>query len=246
MIDKNNKQASSWLYYSYPKGINLEERKDQLSHFLDTEELLRWQFESIHACCNSRETVLIPSEFYEESLAQEAFRLQYGYVENPKVQTENVLNGDACLAYTAQDTALNTWIQKFPMSIVHHASALQLQASKFEGNSIQCFISANWLKVIAIKDGALQVMQQFAYQAPSDAAYHLLNTCRQTGLEPASDDLILYGLVDQDSAMYLEMYKYFLNIRFNKDIEPFTLGGELELIPLQYYSAGIQMAKCVL
>ncbi|MEO7445928.1 MAG: DUF3822 family protein [Ferruginibacter sp.] len=244
-VDNEKKIIHSWLYYTYAKNISQQERNLELDFFLENEAFFQQPFSSIHACCNSRETVLIPQEFYSGPVAMQAITLQYGYTNPPSIHSNSVKSEDAYIAYTWENTALDTWLQKFPLSIRHHSSALLLQASIHEGDYMQCYISARWLKVIAFKDGVLQLLQNFPFETPADAAYHLLNTFAQTGLDPKENSLVIFGLIDEDSSLYVEIYKYFVHIRFQENVEPFTLDEGLKEIPLRYYSALIQMAKCV-
>ena len=97
---------------------------------------------------------------------------------------------------------------QFPDAIVHHATSLQLDKST--GNDATFLYGIfyhNCIKVLLFDGTSLKVVQQFNYNTPVDAAYHLLNCCHQYNFQPAEISLVLSGMIDEQSKLYNELYK---------------------------------------
>jgi hypothetical protein len=91
----------------------------------------------------------------------------------------------------------------------------------------------------------LQVIQNFQYKVPEDAAYHLLNVCERFEVKANDTVLHLNGMIDPDSNLYNELYKYFLQTAFGTLPEIFTYNEEIKKYPEHYFSHLFELAACV-
>ena len=76
------------------------------------------------------------------------------------------------------------------------------------------------------------------------ASWVMLNCCRQMGLDQESVRLLVGGLIDRQSALSAELYKYFLQIHFEEIDESIKITDELKELPLHYFSSILKMAVC--
>jgi len=105
------------------------------------------------------------------------------------------------------------------------------------------------------RNRSLQLIQSFAYTTPEDVVYHLLHCCEQLGL--SQDDCLLHisGYIDEDSALFTEIKKYFLRLEFDKfegahDVqepmqEELTENSAPSEYPAHYFSYLQKLALCV-
>ena len=135
--------------------------------------------------------------------------------------------------------------QRFPKADIFHATSLQLEQLSQEKDLLYCIIYHNILKVILYKDGKLQVVQQFSYTSPEDAAYHLLNVCEQFAVKPSETKLRLSGMVDEHSKLYVGLSNYFLNICFENVADGLYVQEELKELPAHFFSHLTALALCV-
>jgi hypothetical protein len=114
-----------------------------------------------------------------------------------------------------------------------------------EGSQVYCIFNTGQLTLLLQKEGKLQAMQNFSYKTPEDAAYHLLNLCRsfETGVKDVT--VHLTGMIDAASALYAELYKYFLNIFFEALPEEYEYPEKVRKHPSHYFSHLFAIAKCV-
>ena len=62
------------------------------------------------------------------------------------------------------------------------------------------------------KKGRTELINSFCYDTAEDVSYILLNTCKQFDVENIPVEVS--GLIEKDSALYKEIYKYFETINF--------------------------------
>lgn len=60
----------------------------------------------------------------------------------------------------------------------------------------------------------LKLLSRNGYSSPGEVVYLLLHACNVYGLDPSGCNLYLSGLIDENSKLYNELYRFFLNISF--------------------------------
>ncbi len=99
--------------------------------------------------------------------------------------------------------------------------------------------------VVAFRDNKLLLAKTFSYTSPADVLYYLLKTCQQFGLSQQTVKLSLSGLIEKDSSIYRELYKYFIHPEFETLRGDIKLAEELKIHPEHYYSSISKLAACV-
>ena len=84
------------------------------------------------------------------------------------------------------------------------------------------------------------------YTAPDDVLYYLLKCCQQLNFSQQTMKVFLSGLIEKDSALYRELYKYFINLEFESLAREIKLTEALTIHPEHYYSSISKLAACVL
>ena len=78
------------------------------------------------------------------------------------------------------------------------------------------------------------IVQYFNYTTPADVCYHLLNVAERFEVAPSSIRLTLSGMIDVDSTLYKEVYKYFLHVNF-ATTHDFEVAEGFEGLPSHFY-----------
>jgi len=102
------------------------------------------------------------------------------------------------------------------------------------------------ISVIILKENKLFLAQTFFYSTPEDVLYNLLKCCQQLNLSQQQLKVFLSGLIEKDSAIYRELYKYFINLEFETLKGEIKLAKELKVHPEHYFSSISKLAACVL
>jgi hypothetical protein len=94
--------------------------------------------------------------------------------------------------------------------------------------------------VVARQQSNLLFARHFEYQTPADVLYYLLKIAGEFRLSPATLSLKISGLIDKDSALYKELYQYFLHIILRE-----ADWGSVENYPAHYFTSFNDILKCV-
>lgn len=132
----------------------------------------------------------------------------------------------------------------FPRDAVHtihvHTAALHADAPPFESALLLHFTSKEF-RVLAIKEGQLQLAQVYPFSAPLDVVYYLLMISAQYGMPQDQMVLALSGLIDERSALYKELLQYYSQVQLH------TPQG-IDLPPTEYqshyFSSILNLAAC--
>ena len=100
--------------------------------------------------------------------------------------------------------------------------------------------------VVIIKSNKLLLAKTFSYATPDDVLYYLLKCCQQLNISQQTVRLSLSGLIEKDSAVYRELYKYFINLEFESLPADIKLAEALTEHPPHYFSSISKLAACVL
>src|SRR6185295_4919111 len=100
--------------------------------------------------------------------------------------------------------------------------------------------------VVTVSFRKLLLAKTFSYTSPEDVLYYLLKCCRQLNLSQQTVKISLAGLIEKDSAVYRELYKYFINLEFESLSADVKLGESLSVHPEHYFSSISKLAACVL
>ena len=163
-------------------------------------------------------STLIPLEYFKEEEKEEILAQLFVPDKMRTCFEESCTDNDIKNIYSVPSAIHNTLLQKYPTAKFAHSTSFQV--GKNNGSVLHCIIYNASIKIILFKDGQLQIVQYFYYTTPTDVCYHLLNVAERFEIAPSSIKLILSGMIDVDSTLYQEVYKYFLKINFadNPDI----------------------------
>lgn len=146
------------------------------------------------------------------------------------------------LVYTLPEYFLEVFANKQLVQTAHvHAAALQSGLANNEDHTILLHFTSKEFRVVALKNGQLQLAQIYPFTAPLDVVYYLLMISAQYNLPQAETTLVLSGLVDEASALYKELFQYYTSVRFASH-------PEIELPQTDYhqhyFSSILNLAAC--
>ncbi len=61
----------------------------------------------------------------------------------------------------------------------------------------------------------LKLLNIYRYDSPAEVVYILMQACNVYGVNPEKCSLLLSGMIDENSKLYNELYRFFLNISFS-------------------------------
>ena len=189
-------------------------------------------FSSINIFYNFSTTTLLPLEYFKVELKEEILSQLFVPDKMKSYFEESCKDGDIKNIYCVPTALHNKFDELFPFAKFAHSTSYQLY--KPNKTILECMVYNATIKIIFYNEGQLQITQYFDYTTPTDVCYHLLNVAERFGVAPSSIQLTLSGMIDVDSTLYKEVYKYFLHINFATKYDVVVAEG-FEELPSHFY-----------
>ncbi len=166
-----------------------------------------------------------------------------GVNENTIVITERVSEWQLTNLYLVNKDLWN-WIQEnYPTAKFRHRYTLDLKnaISNSIGGVVQVdFYNSGFTTIVSVNNKLL-FAGNFEYANTDDVLYILLKLCHHFSLSQNELILQLSGLIEQNSALYKELYLYFSNINFRN----VTWQSKNTDYPSHYFTSLNDLAACV-
>lgn len=200
---------------------------------------------------NSFYEVLVAYDFPESSLmpikavynddSATILNAMFGIKGSSSIISESVTGWQLNNIYIVP-TDLKGWVQQqFPSARFWHQYSLGVRystSSSSNGTLLVDFRKEDFV-VIATGRNNILLTQTFEYNTPADVLYYLIKICNQFTLSRKDVELQLSGLIDQNSALYKDLYQYFINIDFRNA----TWNTEPDY-PAHFFTSLNDLAKC--
>ena len=231
--------------YNSTEGMLREDMAAEIENILQSGPVFKKHCASVTLCYDFKESLLVPETYYDPLTAAGMLNLVYATDAASSFKTETIKRYHINNVYVVDKKIDDILSGHFPGATVHHATSLQLEKVLPADKFLHCIFFHNSIKVFMFNGPALQLVQQFNYNTPVDAAYHLMNCCEQYNLKPAEVKLSLSGMIDEKSKLYTELYGYFLNIEFEKSDSSIQLHDRIKFYPSHFFSHLTGLASCV-
>lgn len=236
----SNKSGSELyeLAYCSIDSCNDNELNDFHSTFLS----LQNSFYQIQIVYDFPESILITSKDYKSEDA--ALLLSTAGCNSATVNIVSELIADWQLYNIyAVPKEIQEWMgRKFPSASFRHQYSLGIKSinAAEKGGSLSVDIRKDDFSMIAAKSSKILLTQTFEYSTPEDILFYLLKTCQQFSLSQREVQLQISGLIDKQSALYKELYQYFICIEFRA--ANWNVRSDY---PAHFFTSLNDLAKCV-
>lgn len=227
-------------------GDNSDETAAGYIHQIIADQpVLQEKFNKVNVIYGYVPSILVPEEFMNNADNNAMLELVYGYTSERVTRTD-FMNRHAMYNVYAIPAVIDMVITRyFGFAEYTHIFSLLPDFVKDPGNHLYCILSTEQLKILLIRENKLQVMQNYTYKKPEDVAYHLLSVCKCFSVN-VNDILVhLSGMIDENSGLYSELHKYFLQLRFDELPGQFQYPEEMGYYPAHYFSYLFAIAACV-
>jgi hypothetical protein len=228
-----------------PGKTNLETFRD----ILQQDDLLQHEFRESYIVYNYADSNLLPEKYFHIELNKPAIELVYGNARKGLLLSEKVYGWELYNTYRIPREVHTVLQQKFAAGKYWHYYTLLLtgiaKESSAKDDEIKMVVAADHYVVAVFRNGELQLLQTWYYQTPEDVSYYLLSVCHRFYLNPEEVKLSISGLVDEESNLYQEIMKYFLQTSWEVLPDTVSLQESFSEFPRHYFSPLLKMALCV-
>ena len=223
-----------------------DEETDYKEFFEET-AALNTRYYQVAIAYDANETIQIPSVVYRYEDGQLHLETMFGRSVHTTIVSENVPGWNLYNVYRLPAGLQSAASWKFLSGKFWNLySVLLKNCSSKNSETIIVDIKTDQFSIVALKDNKLLLAKTFSYSSPEDVLYYLLKCCQQLNLSQQTVKLSLSGLIEKDSAIYRELYKYFINIEFEALYGDVKLAEALTAHPDHFYSSISKLATCVL
>ena len=196
------------------------------------------------------ESNLVPERFYSAPAAKPLTDLVYGDLSTDLLLDEKIPWWEMHNLYRVPVPLYAVMQEKFGHAKHWHFYSLLLKCykmftSKDEPQLLKVFFSTDTMVVMACQNGQLLLIQTYDYRDTKDVVYHLLNCSEQLGMNRETLRLELSGLIEKQSALFLDLHQYFLQIEFDGMEDSIRITDEMLEYPPHFFSSLLKMAICV-
>ena len=213
-IAVTNKAADQLYELAY--YLNSDGSPNPLPEIMEQHAFLKNSYYQVLIGYDHPKSVLSPTNHYNAEEATIWLKGLLGVNGTTTVIAEQVSNWHLHNIYSVPKE-LHDWTSRhFSSGKYWHGYSIQLkQLIPVEEKGILVVDFRNDVFVVIAAEGKkLLLAQSFPYTTPADVLYYLLKVCSQFGLLQETVNLYLSGLIDQGSALYKELYQYFINVEF--------------------------------
>lgn len=224
--------------------------RDILEEIISGDAILQSYASKAIVVYNFPESNLLPSEVFDVNLKTPVTSLIYGYSDHHIIFDEPVKDLDMHNVYFISRDLHSLCREKFKGSEFWHIYTILLRwcanskVARQSASTTVLFYNDKFVAAV-FRHGKLQLIQTFSYQTPEDASYYLLLIAKQFGISPEEMIMQISGLIDTQSALYTELLKYFVHVRYDGIPETYDTNALLDEYPAHYFSPLLKMSLCV-
>jgi len=221
---------------------------EALQEILAGDELLQHSYREAFVVYHYTDSNLLPEKFFHIELNKPVTELVFGNAHKGLLLSEKIPGWNVYNIYRIPREAHAVMQQKFAAGKYWHYYTIMLSGIDRQASGegvIKIIVSSDRFVAAVFKDNALQLLQTYSYDTPDDVSYHLLAICHQCGLNNEQVLLKISGLLDEQSILYQELFKYFLHLEWEAATGGARLHEGFDAYPAHYFSPLLNMALCV-
>ena len=232
------------VIYRFEKGIADEAIAKNIHQVVAEQPILQQRFNTVHVTYGFSPFVLVPHQFMNGTDNHAMLELVYGKSNERVIRADFMYRHAIHIIYGIPKSLDAVIRQYFELAQCTHLFSILPDVVNAEGNHLYCIFNTGQIKVVLMKEGKLQLMQNYSYNTPGDAAFHLLTICKNFEVDVNGCKVHVSGMIDESSALFAELYKYFLQIQLDFLPEKFQYPEEINQYPPHYFSHLFSIAVC--
>lgn len=238
MIDSSSRAAKYISVYSFDI-FSLEGSVDSLLQMISVN---RSNGSKLIVSSAFPQALLVPNKFFhlKASLLQNIYNLNHFFSLNDPISEWQLINVYALpLSVYKKITELDASV-----SFIHaYTPLLKIYNGFTSEHQLSAHFIGKQFRVMVKKDHHIQLVQTYSYTSPMDVVYFLLKICSEFQLPQEDTQMIISGLIEENSALYKELHNYFLHLHFAISE---TLSLPEHEHPNHYFTSLHNLAACVL
>ena len=247
LMDAEKKELYCLRQYNF-EWINKSSLSEQLEALINGDSYLQGNVKNVVVVYNYAESNLVPVGYFNIGLNKSITELVYGQAKKGLVISEKVKGWELYNVYRIPRDVHTRMQQRFAAGKYWHYYSLLLTANTQplpEVDVCNMVFYSDRFVCHVFTHGRLQLMQTWMYETPEDVSYYLLALCTRFHFSQETLEVRVEGLIDQQSALYTELLKYFQLVSPVAIPEAMQANELLQEYPNHYFSPILKIAACV-
>ena len=248
LLHKQKKQLTGLLGFHFEKNIHANGFASQWDEVMAAYPFLNKYFSSVTVVYRYNETVLLPGRDYNTASGEAVLNTLYGENSGVVIKNDFVAVEELNIVYRIPSTVYTTLRRSYINASVKHYYDFELQAlnkTAYENIMLVNFFG-NQFGVTVVKENHLQLMHTYDYSKPEDVLFYLLTIAKEFDCNREEIILLIGGMVEEKSALFADIKKYFLTIQLAVKPETISCATAFNEFPLHYFNPVFTIASCVL
>jgi len=208
ITDISGKNLHQLAYYS---SNQIDE--NSLATLFSNHQELNDSFSKVMICYDFNQTILMPEKYFNPEEANKLLKAVFALNNQSLTSIQSIPGYDLHNIYSTPKD-VNDWVnRKFSNRKCFHNHSVGIQAMNNKDGLLIDFWEDEFSLIFTSKEKLL-LAQTFSYSNPEDVLYYLLKTIQQFSFSQKEVKLTISGLIEKESALFKELYNYFLNIEF--------------------------------
>lgn len=207
---QENKQLSSFELFQFEAG-NKNNFSKIFQEVLLHSALLNQSYNTVKIIWENECCVCVPPSLFNEANAQDYLNTIAGETINNN-HASWYKTGEMVIVFREQEDRREVLQKQFPLAAQHHKYGVLLNNINAEplglSSAINIIFYHTHFIMVVTKHQQLQLIQRFTYHTANEVIYHILNTCERTQIPVNETSFTISGLIDHQSSLYAELYKY--------------------------------------
>ncbi|HSF45579.1 MAG TPA: DUF3822 family protein, partial [Chitinophagaceae bacterium] len=244
VLSRESNEYVALEYYQFREKYKEEELRELLS----SHTLLQLDYRDVTVFYNSANGLLIPERYYDQDSSDRMLELIAGdtpatmpfFDALPELNLRNV--------YAIPTHLHEVMVAQFPRASYEHVHTGLLKKNSIlnrKDDRIEVVFYPEQLIISVWLRGKLQILQCFYYETPDDITWYLLDICKQWDVDHASMPVVVSGLVEQHSALYSSIDRYFKVVHTEDRPEAFNYDIAFDRYPEHFFSPLFSLGLCV-
>jgi hypothetical protein len=223
-----------------------EHEENDYKKFFEETPALNTRYHQAAIAYDAHDAVQIPSVVYKYEDGQLHLDAIYGKTIHTTVISDGIPDRNIYNVYRLPAVLHSAASWKYLSGKFWNIYTVLLKSSSANREDVMFVdFKTDEFSLVALRDNKLLLASTFSYRSPADVLYHLLKACQHLDFRQQTVKLSLSGLIEKDSAIYRELYKYFIHPEFETLTGGVKLTDELRVHPEHYYSSISKLAACV-
>lgn len=207
------------------------------------QEIFSKKFRKVCVVYSFPQSVLIPFSIYNPERNQTVMNMMFGDVEaNELILTDDIANQSMYNCYRLAPAILEMVKSQFPNATFFHQYSHLLKKTVAENDRMRVIFYSQKIVVNLRKEAKDVLVNTFNYTAAQDVSYILLTICQQFGVK--NIQIQISGLIEENSVLYKEIYKYFDDIELSGFREGYQYDQGITALPSHYFTHIFDIDSC--